>query len=42
MSDTKASAEHCRRQADLCLEVAKRMSLHEDRERMTAMARQWL
>ena len=31
-----------RRQAAACLEVAKRMSLREDRERMAEMAQRWL
>jgi hypothetical protein len=32
----------CRREASLCFEVARQMSLRSDRQRMTDMAMQWL
>jgi len=41
MSDKKRAEEY-RRQAGLCLEVAKRVSIREDCERMLAMSREWL
>jgi hypothetical protein len=36
------SAEEYRRNATECLEVAKRMTLRTERERMFDMAQQWL
>ena len=39
--DTDKAAEY-RRQAVLCLEVAERMSLRDDRARMIQMAQHWL
>ena len=42
MSDRQNKAAEFRRQAALCLEVAERMSLLEDRDRMMEMANQFL
>jgi hypothetical protein len=42
MSDRERKAAEYRRQAALCLEVAERMSLHEERVKLKDMARQWL
>jgi hypothetical protein len=39
--ESKAAARYRRLAAD-CLEVAQRMSLRGDRERMMGMAQQWL
>lgn len=41
MNDWQKSAEY-QRKAVFCLEVAQRMSVNEDRERMTEMAQRWL
>jgi hypothetical protein len=35
-------ASYYRRMATDCLQVAERMSLHRDRERLVEMARQWI
>ena len=35
-------AAEYRRQAALCLAAAKGMSMHHDRKRMVAIAKQWL
>ena len=40
MSDNKA--DEYMRNAQACMEVAERMSLREDRERMVQMAERWL
>jgi hypothetical protein len=42
MSDAKNQAAELRREADLCLEIADRVSIREARERMTEFARQLL
>jgi len=42
MSDPKIRVAECLRQVDLCLEVAERVSVREHRERMMALAREWL
>jgi len=42
MNDNKRLAEEYRRQAAACLEVAQRVSVQKDRERMTEMAQRWL
>ena len=42
MSDRKDKVAECCRQARLCLEVAERISMREERERMMEMARHWL
>jgi len=42
VSRKKDNAAECRRQALFCLDVAERISIREDRERMMQMARQWL
>jgi hypothetical protein len=42
MSDRQKKAAEFRRQAALCLEVAERMSFHEDRDRMMEMAQHFL
>ena len=36
------SAEECRRNAAECREIAERMSLRRERERMFEMAKHWL
>jgi hypothetical protein len=36
------TAAECRREAIACMEIAERMSLRVDRERMLDMAMQWL
>jgi hypothetical protein len=40
--EQRDKADEYRRQAASCVEVAKRMSLLEDRARMTEMAQRWL
>jgi hypothetical protein len=40
--DRKDNATECCRQARFCLEVASRVSIREDRERMIEMAQEWL
>ena len=42
MSTARERAEGYRREAKACVEVAERMSLREDRERMFKMAQHWL
>jgi hypothetical protein len=42
VSRKKDEAAECCRQALFCLDVATRMSIREERERMMQMARQWL
>lgn len=42
MDNQQDKSADFRRQAAACLEVAQRMSLHEDRVRMTEMAQRWL
>jgi hypothetical protein len=42
MQSAKKRAEEYRAEARACLEVADRMSIREDRERMMAMAEHWL
>jgi hypothetical protein len=42
MSDAKNQAAELRREADLCLEIADRVSIREVRERMMGFARQLL
>jgi hypothetical protein len=42
MDNRQAKSDDFRRQAAACLEVAQRMSLHEDRVRMMEMAQRWL
>lgn len=37
-----AKAPEYRRQAEICFEMAKQMSLIEDRDRLLKMAEQWL
>jgi hypothetical protein len=40
--ERQEKAAEFRRQAAACIEVADRMSLQEDRARMTEMAQRWL
>ena len=42
MSVRNEKAAEYRRQATLCLEVAERISIREDRERLIAKSREWL
>jgi hypothetical protein len=42
MDDRQDKSADFRRQAAACVEVAQRMSLHEDRLRMMEMAQRWL
>jgi len=42
VSRKKDEAAECCRQALFCMDVAQRISIREERERMMQMARQWL
>jgi len=42
MQSAEDKAAECRQQAAECVEIAQRMSLREDRERMALMAQRWL
>jgi hypothetical protein len=42
MSESKRKAADYRRQAAMCLEVAKQVSLHDDRSRVLEMAKRFL
>jgi hypothetical protein len=42
MSSARERAEEYRKEAGACMEVAGRMSLLADRERMNQMAQHWL
>jgi hypothetical protein len=42
MLDRKDETAECCRQARFCLQVAERVSIREDRERMIGMAQEWL
>jgi hypothetical protein len=42
MAQDHDKAAEYRKQAQACLEVAQRMSVRADRERMTEMAQRWL
>ncbi len=41
IEDNKQAAEY-RREAQICMEMAQRMSMRIDRERLMAMAKHWL
>jgi len=42
MTSSKERAAEFRRQAAICLDVAQRISLKEDKERMMQVAKHWL
>jgi hypothetical protein len=42
MTSSKEMAAEFRRQAAICLDVAQRISLKEDKERMMQVAEHWL
>jgi hypothetical protein len=42
MTSSKEKAAECRRQAAICLDVAQRISLKEDKDRMMQVAEHWL
>ena len=42
MTGSKERAAEFRRQAAICLDVAQRISLKEDREKMMQVAERWL
>jgi len=42
MSNRQYKAAEYRHQAKLCMEVAERMSIHADRQKLKEMAEHWL